>query len=90
MGAAVDFPLLALGPVSEDTAPALAAGRGEGVGGAFERIEMIGRTVHRDFERIAIGISATVACFHNSGVWELGLADELTLFFKTGVDFRHG
>lgn len=65
MGAAVYFTALPLGPVSEDTATASTADGCESVSGALEGIKMIGGSVHRDLERISIGVSAAVTCFHN-------------------------
>lgn len=50
MGAAVDVAVLALRSVPEDTATAFATGRCERMGGAFEGIEMIPRSIHRDLE----------------------------------------
>lgn len=50
MGAAVDITLLALRSVPEDAATAFATARRERMGGAFEGIEMVGRSVHRDLE----------------------------------------
>ena len=50
MGAAVDFPFLPFHAVSKNATSATLAGGRESVDGALERIEMIGRSVHRDFE----------------------------------------
>lgn len=41
---------LSLDAVPEDTATTVATSRGKDVGGALERIEMVGRSVHRDFK----------------------------------------
>lgn len=50
VGAAVNFTFLPFHAVSENAASATLAGGREAVNGALERIKVISRAVHRDFE----------------------------------------
>jgi hypothetical protein len=64
MGTAEDFTLLAFHTMAEDSAATEATGGCEGMGGALEGIKVIRRAIHRDIERIAVGISAAVTGLH--------------------------
>ena len=66
MGATVDFSLFPLHAMTDDPAPAMPACRRQAVDGALEGVKMEGLSVHGDFERIAVIVSAAVTRFHGN------------------------